>query len=105
MWAKSARGVWGLANVFAKGKLYFTRDVPEANCLSQGLEPPAKPPAKPALKAAKPPAQPSTKTEAKSAAQVAAKPAAQPAAVQPIPVTPVEHVQLFRGKSSRQTKW
>ena len=41
-----ARGVWGLANVFANGKLYFTRYVPEANCLPQGLDPPAKPPAK-----------------------------------------------------------
>ena len=78
--------VWGLANVFANEKWYFardvlsqtmclkycitsdnsrwfrtepkkiTRDVPEANCLPQGLEPPAKP-----------------------AAQVAAKPAAKPA--------------------------
>ena len=33
VWAKSARGVWGLANIFANGKLYFTHDVPEANCL------------------------------------------------------------------------
>ena len=54
VWAKIARGVWGLANVFASGKLYFTRDVPEANCLPQRLDPPAKPPAKPAPKAAKP---------------------------------------------------
>ena len=37
VWAKSAHGVWGLANVFASGKLYFTCDVPEANCLPQGL--------------------------------------------------------------------
>ena len=26
VWAKSAGGVWGLANVFANEKLYFTRD-------------------------------------------------------------------------------
>ena len=51
VWAKSARGLWGRANVFANGKLYFTCNVPEANCL---LQPPAKPPAKPAPKAAKP---------------------------------------------------
>jgi len=50
VWAKSGRGVWGLANVFADGQLYFTRDVPEAKRLPQGLEPPAKPPAKPAPK-------------------------------------------------------
>ena len=78
--AKSVCGVWGLANVFANGKLYFTRSVPEANCLPQGLEAPAKPPAKPAPKAAKPHANPSTKS--------AAKPAAHPAAGEPIPVAP-----------------
>ena len=98
VWAKSGRGVWGLANVFADGQLYFTRDVPEAKRLPQGLEPPAKPPAKPAPKAAKPGAKPSTKSAAKPAAQVAAMPAAQPAAGEPIPVAPVEHVQLFRVK-------
>ena len=54
VWAKSARGVWGLANIFANGKLYFTLDVPEANCLPQVPGPPAKPPAKPTSKAAKP---------------------------------------------------
>jgi len=101
VWAKSGRGVWGLANVFADGQLYFTRDVPEAKRLPQGLEPPAKPPAKPAPKAAKPRAKPSTKSAAKPAAQVAAKPAAG----EPIPVAPVEHVQLFRVKYSRQKKW
>ena len=31
VWAKNACGVWGLANIFANGKLYFTCDVP-ANC-------------------------------------------------------------------------
>ena len=29
VWAKSARGVWGLPNVSANRKLYFTRDIPE----------------------------------------------------------------------------
>ena len=91
--AKSARGVWGLANFFANGKLYFTRDVPEANCLPQGLEPPAKP----APKAAQPRAKPSTNS--------AAKPASLLAAVEPIPVALVEHVHLFRVKYFRQKKW
>ena len=95
------RGVWGLANVFANGKLYFTRDVPEANYLPQGLEPPAKPAAKPAPKAAKPRTKPS-KPAAKPAAKVAAKPAAKPAAGEPIPVAPVEHVLLFKVKYSCQ---
>jgi hypothetical protein len=36
----NALGVWGLANVFANGKLCFTRDVPEQNCLPQWLEQP-----------------------------------------------------------------
>jgi hypothetical protein len=66
-------------------------------CLPQGLEPTAKPPAP---KAAKPGAKPSTKSAAKPAAQVAAKSAAG----EPIPVGPVEHVQLFRVKYSRQKK-
>ena len=39
VWAKNARGVWGLTNVFANGKLYFTHDVPEANRLQQGRSP------------------------------------------------------------------
>ena len=46
--AKSASGVWGLTNVFASGKLYFTRDVLQAKYLPQGQEPPANSPAKPA---------------------------------------------------------
>ena len=69
--------------------------------MPQGLEPPA---AKPAPKAAKPPAKPS-KRAAKPAAHVAAKPAAKPAAGEPIPVAPVEHVQLFKVKYSHQKKW
>jgi hypothetical protein len=50
VWAKSARSVWGLANVSANRKFCFTHDFSDANCLPQGLEPPAKPPAKPAPK-------------------------------------------------------
>ena len=42
------------------------------------------------------------KRAAKLAAQVAGKPAARPAAGEPIPVAPVEHVQLFKVKYSRQ---
>ena len=98
VWAKSACGVWGLANVFANGKLYFTRDVPEPENLPQGLETPAKPAAKPAPKAAKP-------GPKRSAAKAAAKPAAKPAAGELIPVAPVEHVQLFKVKYSHQRKW
>ena len=76
---------------FANGKGYFTRDVPEANCMPQGLEPPAKPAAKPAPKAAKTRAKPS-------------KPAVKPAPGEPITVAPVQHVQLFKVKYSHQRK-
>ena len=68
--------------------------------MPQGLEPPAKPAAKPAPKAAKPRGRPS-KRAAKPAAQVAA----DLEAGEPIPVAPVEHVQLFDVKYSRQKKW
>ena len=64
------------------------------------LLPPAQPAAKRAPKAAKSHAKPS-KRAAKPAAQVAAK----PAAAEPISVAPVEHVQLFKVKYLRQTKW
>ena len=37
--------------------------------------------------------------------KVAAKPAAKPAAGEPIPVTPVEHVQLFKVEYSCHKKW
>jgi hypothetical protein len=47
----------------------------------------------------------STKSAAKPADKVAGKPAARPAAGAPIPVPPVEHVQLFKVKGSRQKKW
>ena len=70
-------------------------------CLPQGLEPPARPPAKPDPKAANPRAKPSTKSAAKPAARVAAKSAAR----EPIPVAPVEHLQLFRVEYSRQKMW
>ena len=93
VWAKSVRGVWGLANNYANEKWSFTRDVPEVDCLPQGLEPPVKPAAKHALKAAKPRVRPSTKS------------AAKPAAGEPIRVAPIEHVQLFKVKYSRQKKW
>ena len=106
VWVKSARGVWGLANVFAIGKLYFTRDVPEPENLPQGLETPDKPAAEPAPKAAKPGSKRSAaKGAPKPAAKVAAKPAAKPAAGEPIPVAPVEHVHLFKVKYSHQRKW
>ena len=58
-----------------------------------------------APKAAKPYAKPSAKSAAKPAPQVAAKPAAKPAAGEPTPVAPVERVQLFKVKYSRQKKW
>ena len=89
VWATSARGVWGLANVFADGKLCLTRGVPGADLLPLGLEPPVKP----APKAAKPRAKPAPKS------------AAKPAAGEPIPVAPVERVQLFRVKCSRHKRW
>ena len=97
VWAKSVHGVWGLSNVFANGKLYFMRDVPEAHCLLQGLELPTKP----ASKAANPRAKPSIKSAAKLAAKVAAKPATG----DPILVAPAEHVQLFRVKYCHQKQW
>ena len=39
------------------------------------------------------------------AAKVATKPAVKMVACEPIPVTPVEHVRLFKVKWSRQKKW
>ena len=101
VWAKSARGVWGLANVFANGKLYFTCDASERESLPKGLEPPIKPAAKPAPKAAKlGPKMSAAKVAAKPGAKVAAKPAAKLASGEPIPVTLVEHVRLFKVKYS-----
>ena len=40
-----------------------------------------------------------------AAAKPAAKVAAKPAAGDPIPVTPVEHVQVFKVEYSCQKKW
>eukprot|EP00670_Eutreptiella_braarudii_P029332 CAMPEP_0174380478 /NCGR_PEP_ID=MMETSP0811_2-20130205/123399_1 /TAXON_ID=73025 ORGANISM="Eutreptiella gymnastica-like, Strain CCMP1594" /NCGR_SAMPLE_ID=MMETSP0811_2 /ASSEMBLY_ACC=CAM_ASM_000667 /LENGTH=145 /DNA_ID=CAMNT_0015533361 /DNA_START=861 /DNA_END=1298 /DNA_ORIENTATION=+ len=64
-------------------------------CLPQGLEPTA------SSKAAQPRAKPSPMSAAKPAAQVATKSASG----EPIPVAPVEHVQLFRVKCPCQKKW
>ena len=89
----------GAGKCFCQWDIAFQADVPEANCLPQGSGPPVRPAAKPAPKAAKPLDKPSTKSAANSAAKVAAKPAAKSAAGEPIPVAPVEHVQLFRVKN------
>ena len=80
----------GTGKCFCQRKLYLTRDVPEANCLPQGLEPPAKPPAKPAPNAANP--------------RVKCSQTFCPGG-EPIPVAPVEYVYLFKVKYSRQKKW
>ena len=81
---RSARGVQGLADGFQK-TLDFPPDVPEANCLPQGLHPPAKPVAKLSPNgAAMPRAKPSGKVAAKLAA------------FEPIPVALVAHDQLFK---------
>ena len=70
VWAKGARGIWGLGHVF-NDKLYFTRDVP-AGALQRFTTPAvAKPTAPPA-------AEPAAKPAAKPAAEPAAKPAAKP---------------------------
>ena len=81
VWAKSARGVWGMGHSFG-GKLYFTRDIPEEKWIPKDLLAPvsAKPPAK------------------------RAKPAPKGAA-QPIPVHSGEHVQEFKVKWTRSKKF
>eukprot|EP00670_Eutreptiella_braarudii_P029006 CAMPEP_0174378928 /NCGR_PEP_ID=MMETSP0811_2-20130205/122369_1 /TAXON_ID=73025 ORGANISM="Eutreptiella gymnastica-like, Strain CCMP1594" /NCGR_SAMPLE_ID=MMETSP0811_2 /ASSEMBLY_ACC=CAM_ASM_000667 /LENGTH=152 /DNA_ID=CAMNT_0015531291 /DNA_START=2108 /DNA_END=2564 /DNA_ORIENTATION=- len=63
-----------------------------SDCLPQGVGAPCKPAA-----SLVPSAKPSTTS--------AAKPAAKPAAGEPSPVAPVEHLQLFKVKYSRQKKW
>ena len=69
-------------------------------CLPQGLVPTAKPPAKAAPKAAKPRANPQPRV------QPNLLPRWQPRLQLESPfLAPVEHVQLFRVKSSRQKKW
>ena len=37
IWAKAARGVWGMAHVF-DGKLYFTRDHMQGNFIPKNLK-------------------------------------------------------------------
>ena len=49
VWAKSARGVWGLGHVFGN-KLYFTRDIPEENWVPETLVDPVEPAPKPTPK-------------------------------------------------------
>ena len=49
IWAKTARGVWGMAHVF-DGKLYFTRDRMQGNFIPKKLPEP-KPAPKPRAKA------------------------------------------------------
>ena len=51
IWAKAARGVWGMAHVF-DGKLYFTRDHMQGNFIPKNLKlPEPKPAPKPWAKA------------------------------------------------------
>ena len=51
VWAKAARGVWGMAHVF-DGKLYFTRDHMQGNFIPKNLKlPEPKPAPKPRAKA------------------------------------------------------
>ena len=51
VWAKAARGVWGMAHVF-DGKLYFTRDHMQGNFIHKNLKLPERKPApKPSPKA------------------------------------------------------
>ena len=51
VWAKAARGVWGMAHVF-DGKLYFTRDPMQGNFIPKNLKlPEPKPAPKPRPKA------------------------------------------------------
>ena len=83
----------GLGRVF-EAKLPFTRDVYKAKSLPQGLHPPAKPVAKP------PPTDAAT-PRAKPSGMVAAKPAAS----EPIPLAPVNQIQLSKVKDSHQRKW
>ena len=57
VWAKAARGVWGLGHVF-EGKLYFTKDIVDDSFVPKGtkLKAVPEPAAKPAPKAALKPA-------------------------------------------------
>ena len=88
VWAKSARGTWGLGHTFGD-KLYFTRNIPEGKWIPKNLEAPTV--AKPALKPV-----------AKRGKQAAAKPAAASAS---IPVADGQHVQLFKTMWDRKRKF
>ena len=113
VWAKSARGVWGLGNVF-DGKLYFTRDICEEKWIPKDLVPPKKSVDAPKARAKAAP-QPRGKPAAKRtglAVQADAKAAAKPApraiaassstnATHPVPVMQKEHVQQFKVWYSR----
>ena len=103
VWAKSARGVWGLGHVF-DGKLYFTLDICEVKWIRKDLVPPKK-----LVPAPKARAKPAPK-QAGRVAQVGAKPAAKPApcssatsssATHPVPVMQAEDVQQFKVCYSR----
>ena len=76
VWAKSARGVWGLGHVF-DGKLYFTRDICEEKWIPKDLVPPKKSVAAPKARGKVAP-QPRGKP-AGLAVQAGAKAAAKPA--------------------------
>ena len=88
VWAKSARGTWGLGHTFGD-KLYFTRNIPEGKWIPKNLEAPTV--AKPALKPV-----------AKRGKQATAKPAAASAS---IPVADGQHVQLFKTMWDRKRKF
>ena len=117
VWAKSARGVWGLGHVF-DGKLYFTRDICEEKWIPKDLVPPKKSVAAPKARGKAAP-QPRGKPAAKRtglAVQAGAKAAAKPApraiassssasATHPVPVMQTEHVQQFKVCYSRTQKF
>ena len=113
VWAKSARGVWGLGHVF-DGKLYFTRDICEEKWIPKDLVPPKKSVAAPKARGKAAP-QPRGKP-AGLAVQAGAKAAAKPApsaiassssasATHPVPVMQTEHVQQFKVCYSRTQKF
>ena len=108
VWAKSARGVWGLGHVF-DGKMYFTRDICEEKWIPKDLVPLKKLVAAPKARAKfarQPRAKPATK-RTRLAVQAGVKVAAKPApraiasyssasATHPVPVMQTEHVQQFK---------
>ena len=116
VWAKSARGVWGLGQVF-DGKLYFTRDICEEKWIPKDLVPRKKSLAAPKARAKAAP-QPRAKSAAKrtglalqAGAKVAAKPAphaiassSSASATHSVLVMQTEHVQQFKVCHSRTQK-